>query len=164
MEPLEEAVPERLAPEEIDVAVDVAHRIAKNIQKAVQVRPDVIEQISPSDLVNLRTDKRVKLLTGPSLASVYIAVNMANDVVPSLPSRTVVSASDTVGAAATTAAYASTIPLPQPVQDSLAASVPFPARLGQPEEYAGLVLEICRNPMLNGSVIRLDGALRMASR
>ena len=54
--------------------------------------------------------------------------------------------------------------LPQPVQDSLAASVPFPARLGRPEEYAGLVLEICRNPMQNGSVIRLDGALRMAPR
>jgi NAD(P)-dependent dehydrogenase (short-subunit alcohol dehydrogenase family) len=54
--------------------------------------------------------------------------------------------------------------LPQPVQDSLAASVPFPARLGRSEEYAGLVLEICRNPMLNGSVIRLDGALRMAPR
>src|SRR6187549_2056160 len=46
MEPLEEAVPERLAPEEIDVAVDVAHRIAKNIQRAVQVRPEVIEQIT----------------------------------------------------------------------------------------------------------------------
>ena len=46
MEPLEEAVPERLAPEEIDVAVDVAHRVAKNIQRAVQVRPDVIEQIT----------------------------------------------------------------------------------------------------------------------
>ena len=45
--------------------------------------------------------------------------------------------------------------LPQPVQDSLAASVPFPARLGRSEEYAGLVLELCRNPMLNGSVIRL---------
>jgi hypothetical protein len=42
--------------------------------------------------------------------------------------------------------------------------VPFPQRLGRPEEYAGLVLEICRNPMLNGSVIRLDGALRMAPR
>ena len=54
--------------------------------------------------------------------------------------------------------------LPQPVQDSLGASVPFPQRLGRPEEYAGLVLEICRNPMLNGSVIRLDGALRMAPR
>jgi NAD(P)-dependent dehydrogenase (short-subunit alcohol dehydrogenase family) len=54
--------------------------------------------------------------------------------------------------------------LPQPVQDSLGASVPFPPRLGNPEEYAGLVLEISRNPMLNGSVIRLDGALRMAPR
>jgi NAD(P)-dependent dehydrogenase (short-subunit alcohol dehydrogenase family) len=54
--------------------------------------------------------------------------------------------------------------LPQPVQDSLGASVPFPQRLGRPEEYAGVVLEICRNPMLNGSVIRLDGALRMAPR
>jgi NAD(P)-dependent dehydrogenase (short-subunit alcohol dehydrogenase family) len=54
--------------------------------------------------------------------------------------------------------------LPQPVQDSLGASVPFPPRLGRPQEYAGLVLEICRNPMLNGSAIRLDGALRMASR
>ena len=54
--------------------------------------------------------------------------------------------------------------LPQPVQDSLAASVPFPPRLGRPEEYAGLVLELCRNQMINGSVIRLDGALRMAPR
>lgn len=54
--------------------------------------------------------------------------------------------------------------LPQPVQDGLAASVPFPSRLGRPEEYARLVLDICRNPMLNGSVIRLDGALRMAPR
>jgi NAD(P)-dependent dehydrogenase (short-subunit alcohol dehydrogenase family) len=54
--------------------------------------------------------------------------------------------------------------LPQPVQDSLAASVPFPPRLGRPDEYAGLVLELCRNQMINGSVIRLDGALRMAPR
>jgi NAD(P)-dependent dehydrogenase (short-subunit alcohol dehydrogenase family) len=54
--------------------------------------------------------------------------------------------------------------LPQNVQDSLGASVPFPSRLGRPEEYAALVLDICRNPMLNGSVIRLDGALRMAPR
>ncbi|HEX3860920.1 MAG TPA: SDR family NAD(P)-dependent oxidoreductase [Stellaceae bacterium] len=54
--------------------------------------------------------------------------------------------------------------LPQNVQDSLGVSVPFPSRLGQPEEYARLVLNICRNPMLNGSVIRLDGALRMAPR
>ncbi len=54
--------------------------------------------------------------------------------------------------------------LPQPVQDSLAASVPFPPRLGRPDEYAGLVLELCRNQMINGSVIRLDGALRMTPR
>ncbi|MBV9829812.1 MAG: SDR family NAD(P)-dependent oxidoreductase [Alphaproteobacteria bacterium] len=54
--------------------------------------------------------------------------------------------------------------MPQSVQDSLGASVPFPSRLGQPEEYADLVLDICRNRMLNGSVIRLDGAIRMAPR
>lgn len=52
--------------------------------------------------------------------------------------------------------------LPQDVQDSLGASVPFPARLGQPAEYAALVRHIIENPMLNGEVIRLDGALRMA--
>ena len=50
---------------------------------------------------------------------------------------------------------------PQPVQDSLAQSVPFPARLGKPEEYAQLVATICELPMLNGETIRLDGALRM---
>ena len=49
--------------------------------------------------------------------------------------------------------------LPQNVQDSLAASVPFPQRLGRPEEYAQTVLDLCRNVMINGSVIRLDGAL-----
>jgi NAD(P)-dependent dehydrogenase (short-subunit alcohol dehydrogenase family) len=54
--------------------------------------------------------------------------------------------------------------LPQNVQDSLAASVPFPQRLGRPEEYAQTVLDLCRNVMINGSVIRLDGALRMAPR
>jgi NAD(P)-dependent dehydrogenase (short-subunit alcohol dehydrogenase family) len=54
--------------------------------------------------------------------------------------------------------------LPQNVQDSLAASVPFPSRLGRPEEYAALVLHLCRNPMINGEVIRLDGALRMPPR
>jgi len=54
--------------------------------------------------------------------------------------------------------------LPQNVQDSLAASVPFPARLGRPEEYAQTVLDLCRNLMINGSVVRLDGALRMAPR
>src|SRR6266446_7179775 len=46
--------------------------------------------------------------------------------------------------------------LPQNVQDSLAASVPFPPRLGRPEEYAALVLDLCRNVMINGSVVRLD--------
>ncbi len=51
--------------------------------------------------------------------------------------------------------------LPQNVQESLAGTVPFPSRLGRPEEYAGLVLHIVENPMLNGAVIRLDGALRM---
>ncbi len=54
--------------------------------------------------------------------------------------------------------------LAQNVQDSLAASVPFPRRLGRPEEYAALVLHLCRNTMINGEVVRLDGALRMASR
>ena len=54
--------------------------------------------------------------------------------------------------------------LPQNVQDTLAASVPFPPRLGRPEEYAQLVLDLCRNVLINGSVIRLDGALRMAPR
>jgi NAD(P)-dependent dehydrogenase (short-subunit alcohol dehydrogenase family) len=50
------------------------------------------------------------------------------------------------------------------VQDALAKSVPFPARLGQPAEFAALVQHICENPMLNGETIRLDGALRMAPR
>lgn len=54
--------------------------------------------------------------------------------------------------------------LPQDVQDSLGKSVPFPARLGRPAEYAALVKHICENSMLNGEVIRLDGALRMAPR
>jgi NAD(P)-dependent dehydrogenase (short-subunit alcohol dehydrogenase family) len=54
--------------------------------------------------------------------------------------------------------------LPQAVRDSLAASVPFPSRLGRPEEYGALVLQLCRNTMINGEVIRLDGALRMAPR
>lgn len=51
--------------------------------------------------------------------------------------------------------------MPQAVQESLAASVPFPSRLGTPEDYAALVLSICRQTMLNGSTIRLDGAIRM---
>ncbi|MCA0918804.1 3-hydroxyacyl-CoA dehydrogenase [Pseudooceanicola nanhaiensis] len=52
--------------------------------------------------------------------------------------------------------------LPQEVQASLGASVPFPARLGDPAEYAALAKHILENRMLNGEVIRLDGALRMA--
>ncbi|NIY99983.1 SDR family NAD(P)-dependent oxidoreductase, partial [Salipiger sp. HF18] len=52
--------------------------------------------------------------------------------------------------------------LPQDVQDSLGASVPFPPRLGKPAEYASLVRQIFENTMLNGEVIRLDGPLRMA--
>jgi NAD(P)-dependent dehydrogenase (short-subunit alcohol dehydrogenase family) len=51
--------------------------------------------------------------------------------------------------------------MPQNVQESLAASVPFPSRFGKPEEYAATVLHIIDNPMLNGECIRLDGALRM---
>lgn len=54
--------------------------------------------------------------------------------------------------------------LPQEAQDSLAAAIPFPKRLGQPQEYARLVLHIIENVMINGEVIRLDGALRMAPR
>lgn len=52
--------------------------------------------------------------------------------------------------------------LPQEAQDSLGRQVPFPSRLGKPEEYAALVESIVTNPMLNGEVIRLDGAIRMA--
>jgi NAD(P)-dependent dehydrogenase (short-subunit alcohol dehydrogenase family) len=52
--------------------------------------------------------------------------------------------------------------LPQEAQDSLGKQVPFPSRLGQPDEYAQLVEAIVVNPMLNGETIRLDGAIRMA--
>ena len=52
--------------------------------------------------------------------------------------------------------------MPQEVQDSLAASVPFPSRLGTPEDYASLVMHILDNTMLNGETIRLDGAIRLA--
>jgi NAD(P)-dependent dehydrogenase (short-subunit alcohol dehydrogenase family) len=52
--------------------------------------------------------------------------------------------------------------LPEEVRQALGASVPFPSRLGKPEEYALLVRQICENDMLNGECIRLDGALRMA--
>jgi NAD(P)-dependent dehydrogenase (short-subunit alcohol dehydrogenase family) len=51
--------------------------------------------------------------------------------------------------------------MPEDVQKSLAAQVPFPPRLGKPEEYAALVVSIFENPMLNGETIRLDGAIRM---
>jgi NAD(P)-dependent dehydrogenase (short-subunit alcohol dehydrogenase family) len=54
--------------------------------------------------------------------------------------------------------------LSEEARKSLAASVPFPARLGSPTEYAALAVHICENPMLNGECIRLDGALRMAPR
>src|SRR3546814_13539074 len=53
---------------------------------------------------------------------------------------------------------------PQPVNDALAASVPFPKRLGRPEEYARLALAMIENPYMNGEHVRLDGALRMAPR
>jgi NAD(P)-dependent dehydrogenase (short-subunit alcohol dehydrogenase family) len=52
--------------------------------------------------------------------------------------------------------------LPQEAREALGASIPFPARLGRPEEYAKLACHIAENPMLNGEVLRLDGALRMA--
>lgn len=53
---------------------------------------------------------------------------------------------------------------PEEVRRSLGQQVPFPSRLGRPEEYAALVRHIVENPMLNGEVIRLDGAVRMAAR
>ena len=54
--------------------------------------------------------------------------------------------------------------LPQEAQDSLGAQVPFPSRLGDPDEYALIVEAIVANPMLNGETIRLDGAIRMGAR
>lgn len=54
--------------------------------------------------------------------------------------------------------------MPKEVQDSLAASVPFPSRLGTPQDYAKLAQHIFENDMLNGEVIRLDGAIRLAPR
>ncbi len=53
--------------------------------------------------------------------------------------------------------------LPEKVRTQLASTVPFPARLGKPSEYAQLVQTIVENPMLNGEVIRLDGAIRMGA-
>lgn len=52
--------------------------------------------------------------------------------------------------------------LPEAARESLGASIPFPSRLGRPQEYAQLVGQIVANPMLNGETIRLDGAIRMA--
>lgn len=54
--------------------------------------------------------------------------------------------------------------LPEEARKSLAASVPFPSRLGHPDEYAALATHICENVMINGECIRLDGSLRMAPR
>ena len=54
--------------------------------------------------------------------------------------------------------------LPEKARLSLGEQVPFPSRLGAPEEYAALAQHIIENPMLNGEVIRLDGALRMGAR
>jgi NAD(P)-dependent dehydrogenase (short-subunit alcohol dehydrogenase family) len=54
--------------------------------------------------------------------------------------------------------------LPEEARQALGASIPFPPRLGRPEEYARLACHIAENPMLNGEVIRLDGAIRMAPR
>jgi NAD(P)-dependent dehydrogenase (short-subunit alcohol dehydrogenase family) len=54
--------------------------------------------------------------------------------------------------------------LPEPARASLAQQVPFPPRLGRPEEYAALAKHIMENEMLNGEVIRLDGAVRMGMR
>jgi len=51
--------------------------------------------------------------------------------------------------------------LPSKVIDYIASTVPFPSRIGQPDEYAHLVQSIVENPYLNGEVIRLDGAARM---
>ena len=54
--------------------------------------------------------------------------------------------------------------LPKEIQDNLAASIPFPSRLGSPEEFADLVIQIIENSMLNGEIIRLDGAVRLQPR
>jgi NAD(P)-dependent dehydrogenase (short-subunit alcohol dehydrogenase family) len=54
--------------------------------------------------------------------------------------------------------------LPEEARAALGSQIPFPPRLGRPEEFAALALQIAENPMLNGEVIRLDGALRMPPR
>jgi NAD(P)-dependent dehydrogenase (short-subunit alcohol dehydrogenase family) len=53
---------------------------------------------------------------------------------------------------------------PDPVRDSLASQIPFPSRFGRPEEFAQLAQQVFENPMLNGCVLRLDGALRMGAK
>lgn len=54
--------------------------------------------------------------------------------------------------------------MPQEIQDSLAATLPFPSRFGRPDEFASLVLHMVANPIMNGETVRLDSALRMAPR
>jgi hypothetical protein len=54
--------------------------------------------------------------------------------------------------------------LPEHIRQQLGAQVPFPARLGNPAEYASLALEMIRNPYFNGASVRLDGAIRMPPR
>ena len=54
--------------------------------------------------------------------------------------------------------------LQEEVQNKLGSSVPFPSRLGEPKEFADLIIQIIENTMLNGEVIRLDGAIRLAPR
>ena len=54
--------------------------------------------------------------------------------------------------------------LPDHIRQQLGAQVPFPPRLGNPQEYASLTLEMIRNPYFNGACVRLDGAIRMAPR
>ncbi|MEO7199841.1 MAG: SDR family oxidoreductase, partial [Dokdonella sp.] len=54
--------------------------------------------------------------------------------------------------------------MPDSVQESLSASIPFPSRLGRPEEFASTVAFILQNRYLNGEVIRLDGAVRLAAK
>ncbi len=68
------------------------------------------------------------------------------------------------GAGAVTSRDAGLASLPEAVRASLGAAVPFPSRLGRPDEFAALALHIVENAMLNGEVIRLDGAMRMPPR
>ena len=54
--------------------------------------------------------------------------------------------------------------LPKEIQDKLGSAIPFPSRLGKPKEFAALVIQVIENSMLNGEVIRLDGAIRLSPR